>query len=571
MLLVVGIIIWFPVRYQFENLALSVRKLHVNCEVNVPNAAQLEVFYNDGNGWHSSKRVIAETERVGATHTVDFPVIRIRNLEELRLDVSALDTLVSFNVPVIISAVAAFTDKFQVDVLTEADLTSNCLDVYELENGGIKTVEKCEDAQLTFKANYSVLGLDDFTTKDHLILIVFALFYVGLLIFLLVRMPFYESEKTLHLPNVFGALLFLLFISSHWYFLASSHTGVDPAIEKRRLSLFPSDITEEFALDFESWFEDHCVIRQALTRIKSLTYYYGFNKSALENKLVKGLNGQLFPSSEFLLDDFMGDMKLNDLQKISIHKILTERINYMKTLGGEYFLLMPPSKQTIYPEDVPFEYRKTWNPDSTMLSQLMRFLMVDTLLVQHVCDPRAVLIDVSKTSKDRLYFDSDIHWNGIGAYYGYQSFFNLISRKVSELKPFGRNELIVESRIDNEGDLARLLMMQDDLPRLNYYFSPINGPTFNQVEIESDYKLPVYRTTIDDSSLPKALVFRDSYCQDMMQFVALHFSDALFVWDQEFDVELIKEQQPDIVIQEVTEMLIYDLLRVNPESVRLED
>ena len=561
---------WFPVRHQFENLALSVRKFNFSCEINVPKEAMLEVFYNDGEGWHSSKKVEIETKSVDVDHLVEFPTVLVSSLTALRLDISTLDTLESFDAAVSVLAVDAFKSEYRIDLLSDAELTSKCVEINKLAGSkGFETTQTCEDAQLSFKTDFSGFDLNVYSKFDHILLILLGLSYAGLLTFLWIRVPNLSIAKPASLPHAIGSFLFLVFVGSHWYLVASGHSGVDPTFEKRQLEDFPSDSTEHFSKDFDTWFEDHYAIRQHLTRFKSLVSYHGLKKSALPDKLIMGANDQLYPSSEFILDDFMGRMKLTPLQMISIHKIISERINYMQSLGKDFYLLIPPSKQTIYPREVPERYRKTWNPDSTMLSQLVRFLMNDSLMAKHICDPRSDLLSATESNKERLYFDADIHWNGHGAFIGYQRLFKQISAKHNGFTPYQLDDFNIESRFDDEGDLARLLMMHQDLPRLNHYYSLKNGPGYFLEEIEGDYAFPLFRSTIADSTLPRALIFRDSYCQDLMQFFGLHFSDALFIWDQEFDVDQIEKQEPDIVIQEVTEMMIYDLLRINPKTVQV--
>ena len=283
-----------------------------------------------------------------------------------------------------ILAVDAFKDQYRIDLLSDAELTSKCVEIESLVGSkGIQTTQTCEDAQLSFKTDYSGFDLNVYSRFDHILLIVLALLYAGLLAFFLIRIPTISIAKSVTLPYAIGSFLFLVFVGSHWYLLASGYSGVDQTVEKRQLEDFPSDSTEHFSKDFDTWFEDHYAMRQHLTRFKSLVYYHCLEKSALPDKLIMGANDQLYPSSEFLLDDFMGRMKLTPLQLISIHKIISERINYMQSLGKDYYLLIPPSKQTIYPKEVPERYRKTWNPDNTMLSQLVRFLMNDSLMAKH--------------------------------------------------------------------------------------------------------------------------------------------------------------------------------------------
>ena len=53
-----------------------------------------------------------------------------------------------------------------------------------------------------------------------------------------------------------------------------------------------------------------------------------------------------------------------------------------------------------------------------------------------------------------------------------------------------------------------------------------------------------------DKSLPKAMVYRDSFAGRLIPFLSEHFSRASYLWQNEFDFEEIEQEKPDIVIQE---------------------
>jgi hypothetical protein len=305
-----------------------------------------------------------------------------------------------------------------------------------------------------------------------------------------------------------------------------------------------------------------------LTRLKSWTDYFWLDKSAVPHKTVLGRDKELYPSSLFLLDDFMGKMKLSEAQLTSIRRNLRERILYMRAKGKDYYLMFTPSKQTVYPKDLPLRFRRHHQPEKTMLSQLMAYLKEDTLVAPYVCDTRSALEQQAAVSKRRLYFQDDIHWNALGAFIGYRQLAQLVHLRHPSVRVLDRTEFDITMHRDHQGDLARSLMLQKDLTRTNFEFHKKQGPHFNT---ENEWSVPDYmlvHTTFPDSTLPTALIFRDSFCVDLIPFLSYDFSDVLYVWDPAFNVELIEKRKPDIVIQEITEMFIYELLTVNPNSMQ---
>ncbi|HEX7555942.1 MAG TPA: hypothetical protein VF338_04905, partial [Leptolinea sp.] len=60
-------------------------------------------------------------------------------------------------------------------------------------------------------------------------------------------------------------------------------------------------------------------------------------------------------------------------------------------------------------------------------------------------------------------------------------------------------------------------------------------------------------TVMPDAALPKAVIFRDSFFNGLQPFTSEHFSRVVYVSGFQVDFELIKEEQPQIVILEVAE------------------
>ena len=58
---------------------------------------------------------------------------------------------------------------------------------------------------------------------------------------------------------------------------------------------------------------------------------------------------------------------------------------------------------------------------------------------------------------------------------------------------------------------------------------------------------------IDDPSLPRAVIFRDSFSSRLVPFLSEHFSRAVYLWQNDFDANVVSEEHPDLVIQEILE------------------
>ena len=58
-------------------------------------------------------------------------------------------------------------------------------------------------------------------------------------------------------------------------------------------------------------------------------------------------------------------------------------------------------------------------------------------------------------------------------------------------------------------------------------------------------------TEIPGSSLPRAVVFRDSFANRLAPLFSEHFSRAVYLWQNDFDAEIVLKEHPDVVIQEI--------------------
>jgi hypothetical protein len=77
-------------------------------------------------------------------------------------------------------------------------------------------------------------------------------------------------------------------------------------------------------------------------------------------------------------------------------------------------------------------------------------------------------------------------------------------------------------------------------------------------------------TRHQDENLPRAVVLHDSFIHELRPFISEHFSRVRYIWDWDFNfyTEIIIEENPDIVIEEMAERFLLDKVLKNPEEVR---
>ena len=75
-----------------------------------------------------------------------------------------------------------------------------------------------------------------------------------------------------------------------------------------------------------------------------------------------------------------------------------------------------------------------------------------------------------------MYYQTDTHWNRLGAFYVYQLIINRIREDFPQISPtLSIQDFIVETKVDSSGDLVGLIDMKNTFARTTYYLTPKNS------------------------------------------------------------------------------------------------
>ncbi|MDD1443352.1 DHHW family protein, partial [Dolichospermum sp. ST_sed3] len=339
--------------------------------------------------------------------------------------------------------------------------------------------------------------------------------------------------------------------------------------EKRSLATKP-----EFRLDailtyphyYSVYFNDNFGFRNLLVFSNSYTKLKYLKTSPMPNKVVLGKKDWLYYSEGDVLNDCRHTNLFTENQLKKIKKILEDRTKWLKLKGSHYYLFVPPSKNSVYPEFTP-PYIKPKNQKSR-LDQLIEYLDKNSFV--SIIDPRNFYFREKK--KHILYYKNDSHWNLYGAFFGYTELMNAISKSYPSLKPSVISDYTFKYNNDYEGDLAMILavnqvIMCDDIlfiPKKTRQAKYIKPPHYPDGEI---FKAETVVSVVPDSSLPVLVMFRDSYGSYLVPFISEHFSRSVYVWTPKFITDIIDYEKPQIVVQEIIERFLGFLELENPEIV----
>ena len=173
--------------------------------------------------------------------------------------------------------------------------------------------------------------------------------------------------------------------------------------------------------------------------------------------------------------------------------------------------------------------------------------------------PLDYLLEKKKTDKAPFYYETDTHWNDLGAYYAFEK----IREEIVRLFP-NKNFPNIEYkrdffyRYDFGGTINMLNIKQ--AKSTHYSLTPINGNLKDYFKYITDYDttglvLDTVITIGKDSSLPRAVVFRDSFIRALRQYLSPMFSSTEYYWHRmtENDKKKILANKPDLIIFEIVE------------------
>jgi hypothetical protein len=300
--------------------------------------------------------------------------------------------------------------------------------------------------------------------------------------------------------------------------------------------------------DYQDYFSDHFFLRNegVMWNNKILS----FIGSKFFNNVLVGKNGWLFFTDEDNLTYYQCDRPFTPTELEKIVSRVKEMRDFSRENGAEFILLIAPVKESIYPEYLPDEIRKSSNP--CRLDQVL-----DTLKEAGIAAPDLRILLQKGKNDTQVYFKTDTHWNDSGAFLVYQSIF-------TELKKLFPAEKILQLAdfqslpVKKSGDLSQMIPMDKPFSETTL----VMEPTRQRKAVVSQGKES--KTIITESgiySYPNAVIFRDSFFMALRPFFSENFNRAVYRWSFDFDRELIQTEKPDIVIFELAERYLGNLAR----------
>ena len=335
--------------------------------------------------------------------------------------------------------------------------------------------------------------------------------------------------------------------------LLLDRTSVVSQKENRNLAQKPAIIKDggmnrDYFSQLDAWLGDRFGLREPLVAIDSVVKNRLESKYALTDRALEGKDGWIF----YVLDNNIADFcKINLFDEATLSRIednVRETVEWCAEHGIKVLYFIAPNKHSVYSEYYPFDH-----PEG-----ITRGDQIAAAISAGGADcffPRDLLLEKKDSAPFRLYFKTDTHWNPLGAYYAYE----VLRGKIETLFPE-----VQFPQITYRTEIQESAYRSDLIPMLNkpgmeeseYIQVTPDGAEFSDFYeyIKNEGRDGVH-TRNTNSTLPRALVFRDSFFTALEPFVSPLFSEVDYVWKDftDADKKRILEYKPDIVIFEHVE------------------
>lgn len=359
----------------------------------------------------------------------------------------------------------------------------------------------------------------------------------------------------------FAVILLLPVGDSIFHFLPEIENN-----ENRALKEIPEfDITDldRFPASFDEYYTDNFEFRNILLKLNSSLKFTMFNVPPVEGKAFLGSDGWMYLVKDEM-DIYLGNNLAGGKELKRYYEIFKYRRDFLDSLGSSYYVVIAPIKTSVYPEHMPLSKRK--NNQKTLTDQVVE--LVDTIKGIEIIDLRKPLIEAK--GGIRMFHKTDNHWNEYGGFVGYLE----IMKVLQEDYPFLSANSIDHFKIDSiEKDGLSLTNMMGIYNGVTEQVVTVRQVKNKQSKVgkESDYPVP-YRFpygaayevvyNVDNDSLPKLLVVRDSFGKSVIPYLSEHFSSSTYIFDawlHRLNEDIIINEQPDIYMQMMVESFLPNL------------
>ena len=329
--------------------------------------------------------------------------------------------------------------------------------------------------------------------------------------------------------------------------------GVDrdvPASENRELAPRPArpatwTALRAFPAAAAHYFEDHFGLRARLVRWQAVLRLRLLGSSASPDVIV-GKDSWLFYAGDGAAEDMASAVPFTRDELETWRMTLEHTRDWMEAHGIAFVFVLAPDKHAVYPEQLPPSIHRVGA--ETRTDALVHYLREHSTVP--LLDLRGALMAAKGT--ERLYHRTDTHWNDRGAFVASQAIWQQLIPRFGD-PTSGRGGFAALTVTVPGLDLAGMLGVAGAVTESDLQLVPRAPLRARIVEpARPDARLMDARLVTEqpDRTLPRAVVFRDSFGSALVPFLSEHFSRAVYLWQYNVDPGVVLAERPQIVIQE---------------------
>lgn len=321
-----------------------------------------------------------------------------------------------------------------------------------------------------------------------------------------------------------------------------------PNNENKKFSKTPDFNLENpqlYISDFKNYYVNNLGLKLTFTNMYLNFKSQILNDHPLPNEVVQGKEGWYFLGNSYndILNDSFGNVPFTNAELHAITQKLRKIKQHLNLKKIEFYIVVPPNKQSIYKEHLPFQLTS----HTKRLSQLQQHLKTHSDL--KIISPETLLM--SKKNDLPLYHKTDSHWNDYGAFLGYSETIKMIGKDF-DIAPIPRSDYRMTTTLF-KGDLMPILNKNSDEESLVLKkIKPSKVDTLSAVY--------TFRHFTNPTNNLKLIMHCDSFADAWIPFFNESFGETVYVRNYIIDNSLIEKIQPDIVIFEIVERNLIDLL-----------
>jgi hypothetical protein len=346
--------------------------------------------------------------------------------------------------------------------------------------------------------------------------------------------------------------------------------GADPREENRTLAALPRlgpswASLRTYPMNVSAWFEDHFGFRSTLVRWSAEARLFGLGVSPTPSVIV-GRGGWFFYAEDASVDDYARTDPLSADAVANWRSAIVAANTWLEEHGAAYVFTIAPDKYVVYPEQMPSSVGQVGT--QSRADQVYAALHGSGVATVDV----RPLLAVAK-ARERIYHKTDTHWNERGVLTAYQALVEAVRAQRPAVPPaWTRDDFEPVTRTVEGMDLAGMMglkrvLREDDLALVpkRRRSAVVVEPAGASPRAEEGRLV----TEIPGSTLPRAVIFRDSFMSPVVPFLSEHFSRAVYLWQNDFDADVVRDEHADVVIQEIVGRHLYTFTP-SPELVPVQ-